>query len=210
MKTLLVLALWAASAANASSIVSVTLGSANLTGQVGQIVGWGFTLHVNTSDFVVVTGSSYVNTAGSVGYSSGIGTFAADGPDIIGFNGGPPPFFFTSSSADWVEAFLWAGAPSGSTGVRAFQICSSSDPACGGAPSVGATETGTITINFQYSSSLGDGGLGGTPIADSVDLPVSVTVEASPVTTTALPEPGTLVLLGGALVALAGSRAFRR
>src|SRR5215831_18308710 len=138
----------------AATPVSFTLTNPALTGQAGQTVGWGFIMTVDPGFVATVTGSNYVmdqDLGSQVGYSRGGdpgGIFENDGPDIIGYNGGPVDFLL-DSSAPWTQSFLWIGNP-GSTGVRAFRICSAADPACGFTPAVGSTEYAFLSIDYQY------------------------------------------------------------
>jgi hypothetical protein len=201
-KLLFLLMCWTAPA-SAAGIVNFLLASPNLTGQAGQTVGWGLTMSVQPGFYATVIGSNYVQdgTQGSqVGYSSGIGVFASDGPDIIGFNGGPSPNFYVDSTGPWFESFSWVGNP-GSTGVRAFQICSVGDAACGFEPAVGATENGFLTVDYLLSTD----GVNWDDSGSSGPIAVSVTVEAARESATT-PEPGTIGLATVSLIAVMARR----
>jgi hypothetical protein len=202
MKTLILFLGMCASAQGDTIVWSVP--QPDISGAVGSITGWGFRLDIGVSPlYVVADSSSYTRDTGlgsQVGYSYDFGLFA---PEIIGINGGFTGGFTADSDSPWTQGFSWSSF----TGVRGFQVCSAGDsnPDCAGVdPTVGAVEHGTLTINYSFadiSPDLWGGAAPGTVTQDSVNFLVSITVDQGQ---SSAPEPGTMVLLAGALIAMIG------
>lgn len=161
-----------------------------LTGPAGSTVGWGFTLTAGSSDFAVITGSDFCVGVVSSPCSNSFGTYT----DFIG------------------SQFVVVGNDPGESPVtEAFDDASMSGL---GSFSINSTSTGTITgfLALTYDLySVDPNSPSFDPTIDTVstgnylDADASVTVGNS---TTAMPEPGSFVLLlaGLAAVVLAGLR----
>src|SRR5512133_3185085 len=95
MKKLLALTVLASAIGFAAPVIQFSLVNPNLTGEVGSVVGWGFSLHVNVTDldastyYVLATGSDYTPNVGAVGYSKGSTVSFPGDADVIGINQGP-------------------------------------------------------------------------------------------------------------------------
>lgn len=137
-----------------------------LRGLPGSTVGWGFTL-TNTSDFLVVTGSSFT--------ASPLGTyedFISSGPNLIVV--GPSP-----ESPTVTQLF----DPASRMGIGAFHILDT-------APA-GVSIKGTLTIDYSlFSVSPNDPAF--NPDLDTVVADASLSQAAA---VQVLPEPGSWILI---------------
>lgn len=169
-----------------AGILTLDPSSGNITGEPGQLVGWGFTLQPNATYWTSVIDSFLINES-----NPGLGAYT----DLIGPQGGPdngvlPPAQQTSS---WTENFN----ATDETGVGSYAI----------SPSVrSGADTGDIEVQLELASA--------DPIdcprcivsIETIDLPFSVIVVDAP-------EPATGGLTFGAVlsgIALAGFGALRR
>ena len=168
----------------AAPMLTLSPDASPLTGAPGSTVGWGFTL-TNTSDFLVVTGVSFVPTP-----LSSFGTFQdllSTRPDLVVV--GPSP-----ESTSLSESFnLGVG-----TGIGAFHI----------APTAAGSVSGDIVLNYSlFSMDPNDPNFdpGSVIVPDG-----SLSARASVSVASGVPEPGPwgLVMVGIGLVAvrLKGSR----
>jgi len=158
-------------ALSAAPLLTLTPSNGVVSGLPGSTVGWGFTI-TNTTDFLVVTGSSFAPVTSIGTYQDYIGT----GANLVVV--GPAP-----ESTSVSQAFSVAGH----TGVGAFLISSS-------APS-GVGVSGTLTVNYSlFSRSPND--LLFDPDTDTIVPDASLT---QGVAISAVPEPSTLLLLTSAI-----------
>jgi hypothetical protein len=172
-----------ATAAQATPLLNLDPASGNLTGLPGSTVGWGFTL-TNTTDFLVVTGASFVPVP-----LSSFGTFTdfiSTGPLLVL---GPAP-----ESPTITEAFNAATL----SGIGAFHI----------APTASGTASGTIVINYAlFSVSPNDPNF--DPDLDVVLPDGALRAAASVTAATAAPEPATFGLIAFALLLIRATPARR-
>ena len=178
--TLLVICLGAGSAMATPSIS--LLGKAGaLSGAPGSVVGFGFDVNSDPSEFISFTGSVTIDedNPSLVAYT-----------DFIGMEGGPGDGVLAPNSGHWTQNF----DASNQTGVGFFQI----DPSA----TAGSQDKGVIRILYaSYNSDPNtcSADCGGTPGYLDVKFDVVVT---TPNQTTASPEPATFapVLLALGLI----------
>jgi hypothetical protein len=153
-----------------------------LTGPPGSTVGWGFTLTNLGSDFLVSTGSDFCVGVITSPCSNSFGTYTDfAGPQF--FVVGPPPesSSFTQSFNNTLQL-----------GMGSFLI------------NLGSTGTvnGFIVLTYDLFS-VDPNSPDFNPIADTVSNGNFLTAPASVTVGTAVPEPGSLLLVAsGAVVAL--------
>lgn len=170
----LLVALLAASAAQATTTFELTPQSGLVTGSPGATVGWGFTL-TNDEDFLVVSSAEFRTGAG-------LGTFT----DFISARN----FFVVGNAPNTSTVWAQRFDPTAQTGVGSFAI----DPSA----SVGSTLPGTISISYDlYARSPLDPAF--DPDHDTLKLGQTLTAFAS-VAVIPVPEPASWM---GLLVGIA-------
>jgi hypothetical protein len=157
----------AAAPLHAAPVLSLNPLNGELTGNPGQVVGWGFTISNNT-DFLLITSADYLTT-------TGIGVFS-DFVSVQFFVVGPAP-----EESIWTEDFNLGAT----TGIGSYTISPT-------AP-VGALSTGTIELTYDlYSLSPNDPNF--DPSKDTLSTGTVLSAPASVAAST--PEPGTISLVG--------------
>jgi hypothetical protein len=159
----------------------------------GETTGWGFTL-TNTTDFLLVNGADFCEGPITSPCSNALGTFADFlGPRATLLVVGPAP-----ENPSVTEAFDLGFQ----TGVGSFTV--------NGGALIGDTVSGQVVLTYSlYSRSPNDPNFDPTTDALFNGDSFTLTSEAS-VTVVALPEPGTSVLLGSAILILGFPRLRRK
>ncbi len=180
-------ALFLCSGMRADVIFTLIPAGGAVTGAPGQTVGWGFTLD-NTTDYLVVTSADFVTVAP-------VGTFT----DFIS-----PAFLVIGPSPELSSVTQFFSA-SAFTGVGSYAIDATA--------TVGGLSLGKIQLTYDlYSVSPNDPAFDPTTSGvlissgNLLEADASVEVVAG---TSAVPEPGSLVLLG-TMLALFGIRVARQ
>jgi hypothetical protein len=180
MKKLLLLVMCAGTLA-AGPVLTLDPLDGNVSGPAGGVVGWGFTLTSDSSQWVSVIGTVLLFES-----NSSLGIYL----DFIGTEGGPVSGILAPGSPAWTEAF----DPAFGQGLGEFLI----DPAA----SPGNPDSGTFRVLYETFSA--DPNTCGGCLIDSqfVEAPFTVSV-ADPA-----PEPGSAMLmaLAGALAVAWKSR----
>jgi hypothetical protein len=186
MKNLLcssLIALAAGCALHADPVITLGPSSGNVTGPAGGDAGWGFTMTSDPKRFISVFQSVLIGQTNSL-----LGFYT----DFIGAEGGPTANVFQAGAPAWAQSF-----DDSSHGIGAFSI----NPGA----VVGATDSGSIEIQYgMYSSDPNHCGAC-TVDVQTVDLPFRVTV-TSPST---VPEPSYMWLLAAGCGCIALQRLRR-
>ena len=184
---------WSAYASPAPTVTLTLIpADGSVSGFAGQTVGWGYFSITNDTSFFLLINNSYFCGPGGDPNSTDC-TTNPFGPafgvytDYIGaFN----PFTEVPPFSTIGPSFFSPGTPGTANGVGEYKINL-------GTP-IGSVDTGTIFITFdEYSGDPFDGG--DYAGSDQISATASVTVVPTP-------EPATFLLVGGALLALAGLR----
>ena len=179
-----VLVLSTSLAAQALPIDLTLTPNSDLTGTKGATVGWGFTITNNSTDWIVLTGSTFTSPSTWGKYYDFVAYLANS---TIAPNGTVNSSFFADPS-DTVQTGFYH-----STGTGKFVI--DTQP-----PLYEQTAPGTITISFdQYA----DEALFEQLLPSSS---VSALASVTATDTTAVPEPSTCLLVGMGLGALLYAR----
>jgi hypothetical protein len=180
IRTLLLAVCLAGLCMQAAPVLQLNPASGVVSGAPGSTIGWGFTL-TNTSDFVLVNGSSFTPFTLYGTYQDFIGAFNF----IVA---GPAP-----ESPTVTQAFNLAAH----TGIGAFSILSTAPP--------GTLVLGNLVINYSvFSQSPNDPNF--NPDTSTIVSDASLTV---PVTVNIAPEPASgWLLMAGALVLACGTGRF--
>lgn len=166
-------------AAHAAPILTLQPAAGTVTAGVGETVGWGFTLE-NGSDFLVATLSEFIPASPDVTYTDLISPqFHVVGPGPL-------------DSPVWIQAFDFSTLE----GFGALTIGPGASP--------GSSIAGTLVLYYDlFAASPNDPGFDPDSLivaAAELRVPIQVLVRALDPPQTPVPEPGTLLLVGGATV----------
>jgi hypothetical protein len=166
--------------------------SGTASGLPGSTVGWGFSLANGSSDYLLVSNSYFCESGQDPLFTTctqSLGTYN----DFIANN-----FTLINPGDTATQSF----DSSSSTGIGNYVISNSA--------SAGQSDVGSIIVVYDlYTVSPEDPNF--DPSADLVpggDMEISANAEVDVTGISSVPEPGSLVLLGSALVALAALRAI--
>jgi PEP-CTERM motif len=181
--------------AYATPTLTLIPSNGSVSGFAGQTVGWGYSIMNDTSFFLLINNSYFCGPGGDPSFTDC--TTNPFGPAfgvytdyIAAFN----PFTEVPPNTTIGSPPFSPGTPGTANGVGEYKINL-------GTP-IGSMDNGTIFITFdEFNGNPFDGG---QPVgSDQISAKASVTVVATP-------EPATFLLLGGALLALAGLRRAKR
>jgi PEP-CTERM motif len=160
--------------------------SGNVSGKAGSVVGWGFTLTNTTSDWLVLTGSSFTG-------SQTFGTYL----DYLSLTNAP---LYVAGPAPESPTVMqtWSPAATPRLGLGEFDINPTAIP--------NLVITGNIVVHYSlFSQDPND------PNFDPSSVVVPDATVSDPVTISLTPEPATAALmLAGALGMVAARRCRRR
>jgi hypothetical protein len=168
--------------AKADPILTLDPTNGTVSGSPGDIVGWGFDLSSDSTNWISVITSSIINESNP--------QFGDGYTDFIGAQGGPDNGILDPGDPDWVQSFNFLN----STGVGYYAI----DPGA----TIGGSDTGLIDVTYELFSS--DPSICPTCSLGFADVYAPFTVDIVAPTAGGVPEPSPfwLVSIGAALLGI--------
>jgi hypothetical protein len=189
MKTIFLGLMLLASAVWAAPTYSLIPSDGTISGTPGSVIGWGFDIQGDATDWVSIVGASLLNE------TNPLGTFNS----YIDFYGGPVDFAIPPGT-EWTMTFSAGPFPVIGTGVGEYAISNTAI--------IGSQDTGQVVIDYDLFD--GDPLQGGNQL-NTTPLELLTANGALPSFTINVvsPEPASWIVCAGGLIAIAALRRYK-